>query len=1483
MDRQSWLDGTLYHPDFERDSCGFGLMAQMDDKPSHELVQTAISSLACLTHRGAVAADGLSGDGCGLLFKKPDVFLRAVAGEAGFTLAKLYAASLVFLNQDAKLAQTARDRLKTEMQAEGLSLSGFRKVPVNKEACGEYALANLPVIEQVFINCPDDISDAIFQRKLFIARRRAEKAIGPADKAFYLPTLSSKVISYKGLVLPANLPVFYPDLKDERFASSLAVYHQRFSTNTWPEWKLAQPFRYLAHNGEINTLQGNRNWSRAREMKFLSKLIPNMDDVRPLVSLTGSDSLSLDNMLEGLIMGGVPLFRALRLMIPPAWQNVNDMDPDLKAFYEYNSMHMEPWDGPAGIVLTDGRYGACVLDRNGLRPARYVVTKDRFLTIASEVGVWNYAPENVVAKGRIKPGQILAIDLETGKLLLPEEIDADLARAQPYRQWLKDNVRYLESSLTKCETLPLLEATSALQYQKLFNVSFEERDQVIRVLAQDGQEAIGSMGDDTPMAVLSRQVRSPFDYLRQQFAQVTNPPIDPIREAIVMSLKTCFGPERNLFDETPQHARRIETHSPVLTHDKYVYLTQQTGDEYKSITLDLNYDPAQTNLKAALKNLTQQAVAAVKQGYVIVVLSDRAIAKGKLPIHALFAVGAVHHALIDAGLRCNSNIVAETGTARDPHHFGCLIGYGATAVYPYLAYQVINDLIRTQEVTQPLEDAIAHFVKGINKGLLKITSKMGISTIASYRGGQLFEAVGVHEDVIDLCLPGTVSRVSGADFDDFESDQKQLAKHAFNPVKPLSQGGLLKYIFGGEYHAYNPDVVMQLQKAVQNGDYDEYKKYAEYVNMRPVAMLRDLMQLQADAVPIPLAQVEPIEKILKRFDSAGMSLGALSPEAHEALAEGMNRLGGRSNSGEGGEDPARHGTVKMSKIKQVASGRFGVTPHYLVNAEVLQIKIAQGAKPGEGGQLPGDKVSPMIAKLRFAKPGIGLISPPPHHDIYSIEDLAQLIFDLKQVNPQALVSVKLVAEPGVGTVAAGVAKAYADLITISGYDGGTGASPLTSVKYAGTPWELGLSEAQQVLRANGLRGRVRLQTDGGLKTGLDVIKAAILGAESFGFGTGPLVALGCKFLRICHLNNCATGVATQDLKLRQKYFIGLPQMVMNYFTFIAQETRELMASLGVRSMEELIGRVDLLQLMPGETPRQHKLKLDALLDQKHIPDSVPKFCVDARNPSFDKGELAEQMVVDALPAIKAKQALTLTYQVRNVNRSIGARLSGEIARAHGALGLPDGCLHLKLSGSAGQSFGVWNAQGLTLELSGDANDYVGKGMAGGRIVIYPPRQSDFVAHSNVIIGNTCLYGATGGKLNAAGMAGERFGVRNSGCVAVVEGAGDHCCEYMTGGCVIVLGNTGLNFGAGMTGGFSMVYDDNGLFARRYNNELIDIHRITNESMEEYRQFLREKIAGHVKLTGSQRGQHLLADFDNAVAKFYLVKPKAAKLDSLLKD
>ncbi|MDE3207487.1 MAG: glutamate synthase large subunit, partial [Pseudomonadota bacterium] len=1344
------------------------------------------------------------------------------------------------------------------------------------------ALNTLPKIEQIFVNCPPGLSEQSFERRLYCARRLAEKTIEPQDPDFYVTSLNARTLSYKGLVMPSQLSVFYPDLCDEEFASSLAVYHQRFSTNTWPQWRLAQPFRMLAHNGEINTLQGNRNWSRARENKFSSQVIPNFKDILPVVSMNGSDSLSLDNMVEGLVMGGLPLFHALRLVIPPAWQNVEHMDPDLRAFYEYNSKHMEPWDGPAGIVLTDGRFGACILDRNGLRPARYVITKDRYFTIASEAGVWDYEPENVSAKGRVKPGEIIAIDLESGQLLLSQSIDINLKTQAPYREWLKLHARHVGLGPDEDAQLPLMDEQSLVLHQKLFNCTLEERDQILRVLAEEGQEATGSMGDDTPMAVLSQQIRHPSDYLRQQFAQVTNPPIDPIREAVVMSLNTCFGKELNLFEDTPQHAKRLEINSPVLSHDKFILITEQKDPDYKCQNLDLYFNPDIQTLRAALEQLATNAIQAVKNGVVIIILSDRYPQAGKIAIPSLFATGCVHHALIQSGLRCDANLVIETGAARDPHQIASLIGYGATAVYPYLAYQIIAEMVKnTAGQPSPPAKALANYRKGINKGLLKIISKMGISTIASYRGAQLYEAVGLHEEVVNTCFPGTVSRISGANFEDFEADQKTLAKMAYNPLKSVRQGGLLKFVFGEEYHAYNPNVVMQLQRAVQDGDYQAFLKYSTSVNERPVAMLRDLMRIRTDTRPIPIEEVEPVEAILKRFDSAGMSLGALSPEAHEALAEGMNRLGGRSNSGEGGEDPKRYGTIRTSKIKQVASGRFGVTPHYLVNAEVLQIKIAQGAKPGEGGQLPGEKVSPLIARLRCSKPGISLISPPPHHDIYSIEDLAQLIFDLKQVNPHALVSVKLVAEPGVGTIAAGVAKAYADLITISGYDGGTGASPLTSVKYAGTPWELGLTETQQVLRANGLRGRVRVQTDGGLKTGLDVIKAAIMGAESFGFGTAPMIALGCKYLRICHLNNCATGVATQEARLRSKYFIGLPDMIVNFFTFMAQETRECMAKIGVRSLNELIGRFDLLELAEGTSKRQKRLRLDVLLNSGNIPDSEPRYCIQASNPSFDKGELAEKMLVDNLQAIQTKQPIVSHYKIKNTNRSIGARLSGEIARLHGANGLPDNCIHIKLEGHAGQSFGVWNAQGLNLELEGDANDYVGKGMSGGLICIYPPKSSTYIAHESIIIGNTCLYGATGGRLHASGIAGERFAVRNSGAIAVIEGVGDHGCEYMTGGCIIVLGETGLNFGAGMTGGFAFVYDHSGQFVYRYNNELIDIHSINTEATEPYRHFLREQIERHLTLTRSTRAENLLKHFDDEIGHFWLVKPKAAKLDSLL--
>jgi glutamate synthase (NADPH/NADH) large chain len=1147
---------------------------------------------------------------------------------------------------------------------------------------------------------------------------------------------------------------------------------------------------------------------------------------------------------------------------------------------------MEPWDGPAGIVLTDGRYACCTLDRNGLRPARWSITRDRHITIASEAGVWDYLPEDVVNKGKLGPGEILALDLQTGELMDTKRVDDLLKSRHPYKAWLKKGVRYLQTDLIdpRLAAEPFDRETLAL-FQKMYNVSAEERDEILRVLAEDESEAVGSMGDDTPMPVLSKKVRSLYDYFRQQFAQVTNPPIDSLRESIVMSLQTEIGPESNIFVPAQQHAEQIVLSSPILSQRKLRQLMGLADEGVPHEFISLQYDE-NIDLKAAILAVCDQAEAAVRNGKLVLLLSDRYLVKGKLPIHALLATGAVHRRLVMTGLRCKCNILVETGTARDAHHCACLIGYGATAVYPYLAYQTLFDLMRKGALKMEVDAQMQlgrSYRKGIRKGLFKIMSKMGISTIASYRSAQLFEIVGLGDEVVELCFEGSDSRIGGADFSDLQADQAYLAARAWNPMEGIEQGGLLKYMHDGEYHMYNPDVIATLQAAVMSGDYELYKQYACLVNERPVSCIRDLLKLRPEAAPVPLTEVESIGAIIARFDSAGMSLGALSPEAHESLAIAMNRLGARSNSGEGGEDPIRYRTEKNSKIKQVASGRFGVTPEYLINAEVLQIKVAQGAKPGEGGQLPGHKVNDMIARLRFARPGVGLISPPPHHDIYSIEDLAQLIFDLKQVNPQALVSVKLVAEPGVGTVAAGVTKAYADLITISGYDGGTGASPLSSIKYAGTPWELGLAETHQTLRANELRHRVRLQTDGGLKTGLDVIKAAIIGAESFGFGTAPMVALGCKYLRICHLNNCATGIATQHNVLRTKYFVGLPEMVINYFKFVAEECREILAALGVRSIQELIGRTDLLEILPGETARQRKLNLAPLLANSGLVSSEPQYCTDTRNPPFDQGALAEQMLLDMQAAIVNKSGGQFSYEVRNHHRSIGARISGEIAKHWGNHGMADAPLTVNLRGSVGQSFGVWNAGGLRLLLEGEANDYVGKGMAGGAIVLKPPARSSFVARDTIIMGNTCLYGATGGELYAAGCAGERFAVRNSGALAVLEGAGDHCCEYMTGGVVCVLGRTGVNFGAGFTGGFAYVLDMERDFVDRYNHELIDIHRVSPEGMGTHVQHLRGLIEQHVAATGSVWGATLLNDFRSYIGKFWVVKPKAAAIGSLLEN
>jgi len=1469
----------LYDHSVQKDNCGFGLIAHQHGKASHKLVKTAIHALDRMQHRGGIAADGKTGDGCGLLMQKPDTFFRAIAEENNWKLGRKYAVGMIFLNPDPIQASVSKKILEEELANETLTLIGWRVVPTDASMLGETATNNMPQIEQVFVDAPPGWRNRDLERRLYMARRRAEKRI--QDSVFYVASLSCLVTIYKGLMMPVDLPNFYLDLADIRMQTAICVFHQRFSTNTSPQWHLAQPFRYLAHNGEINTIKGNRQWSRARTHKFKSPLLPDLQDAAPFVNESGSDSSSLDNMLELFLAGGMDLYRGMRLLMPPAWQNSPLMDDDLKAFYEFNSMHMEPWDGPAGVVVTNGRHVACNLDRNGLRPARYVITRDGFITLASEVGIWDYGEDEVVEKGRVGPGEMLAIDTYTGKIFTSTDIDEELKVRHPYRDWLDKNIRRLVPFHKLDAELigkRVFDDRTMSQYHKMFNYSYEEIQQIVKTLAENGIEATGSMGDDTPMAVLSSQPRTIFDYFRQQFAQVTNPPIDPLRERYVMSLGTCIGREHNVFNETTGHADRILFATPILMYTGLKQLRELDPEHYRSDTLTLNYDTDE-GLEAAIIRLSDEAETLVRdKNTVILVLSDRQIHQGMLPIPAAMAVGAVQQRLVEKQLRCDSNIIVETASARDSHHFAVLLGLGATAVYPYLAFETIEQLVDQGQIDLTARQAVMNYRDGINKGLLKILSKMGISTIASYRCAGLFEVIGLHQNIMQLCFPDLPSRIQGADFSDIEQDNINLARIAFLAHQKVNHGGLLKYVHGGEYHAYNPDVVTYLQKAVQSGDYADYRQFADEVNNRPAATLRDLLGFKENTQSIDISKVEPETEMFKRFDSAAMSIGALSPEAHEALAIAMNRLGGYSNSGEGGEDERRFGTVKNSRIKQIASGRFGVTPHYLVNADVLQIKVAQGAKPGEGGQLPGDKVSPLIAKLRFSVPGVTLISPPPHHDIYSIEDLAQLIFDLIQVNPKAVISVKLVSGPGVGTIASGVAKAYADFITISGYDGGTAASPLTSVKYAGCPWELGLAEAHQSLVTNGLRHKVRLQVDGGLKTGIDIVKAAILGAESFGFGTAPMVTLGCKFLRICHLNNCATGVATQDDILREKYFKGLPEQVMNYFKFIAQDVREILARLGVESLTAIIGRTDLLVQLTGITAKQQKLDLSPIIAPVVAGKDTALHQKEENNP-FDKGLLNKEILEACTDAVSHSKGGEFRFSIQNTDRSVGASLSGEIARHHGDQGMASSPIQIHLNGTAGQSFGVWNAGGLEMTLTGDANDYVGKGMAGGKLTIKPPKGVEYLSHETMIMGNTCLYGATGGKLYGCGRAGERFAVRNSGAQAVIEGTGDHACEYMTGGIVTIIGQVGVNFGAGMTGGFAYVLDETGDLDVRLNSESIELLPIGDLTI--HQEHLRGIINQHFDETGSARAQDILTNFAAYAPKFKLVKPTATDVKTLL--
>ena len=1467
----------LFSKDDFRDNCGFGLIADINGIKSHKIINKSINALRSMTHRGAIGADGKTGDGCGLLLNlDKDFFKNAISEEQGIEISNEFAIGQLFTNNKI---ESDLSKIEKILKSENLILKAVRPVPVNKDILGTIASSCLPNIYQLYIQSIDKVFyEEKFETNLYQARKLIEE-IYLDDEQLYFCSLSSKTIIYKGLMLPDAIQDFYLDLKSSKFESSICVFHQRFSTNTHPRWHLAQPFRLLAHNGEINAIRGNRNWVKARSSKFKSPRLPKIQEFKQLVNETGSDSSALDNMIEILLNGGVKLFRAIRMVMPPAWQNAYLLDPDIRSFHEYNSMHMEPWDGPAGIVMSDGKWAVCMLDRNGLRPARYQIDKDNIITIASETGVNPKNKENIIKKGRVSPGGILAVNTFTGEILDEKQIDNSLKDKLPYREWLKQQTVYIESSLDKYEG-PGLKKISGSELSiasKMFLLHKEERTSVIKPLAVESNEGTGSMGDDTALAVMSKMHRQIYDYFRQQFAQVTNPPIDSLREASVMSLETCYGPELNVFDETPDHAKRLVTTSPVLSFKKLQSIIK--NKHFSNIEINLEYAKS-SSLEKALKKLQENVVKEVKNGKVIIHLVEKVPSKDYLPINALLAVGCVHQKLVSLGLRSDANIVISTSSARDTHQIACLIGFGATAVYPSLAYQTILDLSDRNEIKGMPHENCARYRKGVNKGLLKIISKMGISSISSYRGSQLFEIVGLDNDVVDLCFTNSISRIAGKNFDDLDNENKKLSEYATSNLSDISVGGLLKYVHGGEYHTYNPEIVKKLQEAVSTGSNQKYQEYADLVDKRPPAMLRDILGIKKSKKSIDIKKVEASKKILKRFDSAGMSLGALSPKAHETLAEAMNSLGSRSNSGEGGEAKERYDTLKMSKIKQVASGRFGVTPHYLVNAEVLQIKIAQGAKPGEGGQLPGGKVDSLIAKLRYSTPGVTLISPPPHHDIYSIEDLAQLIFDLKQVNSKALVSVKLVSEPGVGTIASGVAKAYADLITISGHDGGTGASPLTSIRYAGSPWELGLAEAHQSLRDSGLRHKIRLQADGGMKTGLDVIKAAMLGAESFGFGTGPMIAMGCKYLRICHLNNCATGVATQRKDLINQHFIGEKERVINYFNFIANDVRKYLAELGVKQLEDIIGKTHYLYQLEEIEDYLKNIDLSPIL-YSDLNNKESNFCKVSKNNPWDKADLSRKILSDVKDIINNDKKGSFSYNISNTDRSVGANVSGEIASRYGEDGLL-GSLNLNFMGSAGQSFGCWNANGLNITLNGDANDYVGKGMNGGKIII--KNDADFAINDEktILAGNTCLYGATGGEVYISGSVGERFAVRNSGAKAVIEGAGDHCCEYMTGGHVTILGDVGLNFAAGMTGGFAYVLDENRTFFDKCNRGLVGLERITTEEMQPHRKHLKEILSKHYKYTNSKKAKEIIDDFDKFESHFWLVVPAATNIQDLLK-
>jgi glutamate synthase (NADPH/NADH) large chain len=1510
----------LYNPSNEHDACGVGFVAHIKGIKSHKIVQQGLELLTNLTHRGATGYDPKLGDGAGLLMQLPDAFLRKEAKKIGFDLPESgkYAVGNVFMPQDAKHRATCEAIFAKTIADEGQTLLGWRDVPVDNSNIADAAHDVEPIMKQVFIgsNASDQTT---FERKCFVIRKRVEHAVRALkfnDKAaFYVPSLSSRTIVYKGMLLANEVGIYYKDLADESIVSALALVHQRFSTNTFPAWDLAHPFRMIAHNGEINTVQGNVNWMAARHETMKSAVLgEDLEKLWPLIAEGQSDSACFDNCLELLVAGGYSLPHAMMMLIPEAWNNNPLMSEDRRAFYEYHAALMEPWDGPAAVAFTDGRMIGATLDRNGLRPARYLVTDEDIVMMASEMGVLTFPQEKIVKKWRLQPGKMFLIDTEQGRIIDDEDVKKELAAAKPYRKWIEESRYFLSDLPEEDGTLELKE--SLLDTQQAFGYTQEDIKFILQPMIENGEEGAGSMGNDAALPVLSEKPKLLYNYFKQLFAQVTNPPIDPIREELVMSLVTFIGPKPNLLGvDVTKPAIRLEVSQPVLSNEDFAKLKNIeaiTQGAYSAMTLDMTYPASEgkAGMKSAIEKLCYAAVQAVRDKYNVLIISDRNVQKDRIAIPALLACAATHEHLVKAGLRTSTGLVMDTGSAREVHHFALLAGYGAEAVCPWLAYETIAS------IKDDTYEANKKFVKAIGKGMYKVMSKMGISTYQSYCGAQIFEAIGLNSSFVNAYFTGTTTNIEGIGLEEVAEETLRLHNAAFgsDPVlaNALDAGGEYAFRVRGEQHMWTPDSISKLQNATRTNKYETYKDYAKLINdqSRRHMTLRGLFEFKPKNEPISINEVEPAKEIVKRFATGAMSLGSISTEAHATLAIAMNRIGGKSNTGEGGEDskrfitlandsslaevigerlieaeiPLKAGDSLRSRIKQVASGRFGVTAEYLNSADQIQIKMAQGAKPGEGGQLPGHKVSEYIAKLRFSVPGVGLISPPPHHDIYSIEDLAQLIHDLKNANPKASISVKLVSETGVGTVAAGVAKAKSDHIVIAGHDGGTGASPISSIKHAGTPWELGLSETQQTLVLNQLRGRVVVQVDGQIKTGRDVVIGALLGADEFGFATAPLVVEGCIMMRKCHLNTCPVGVATQDPELRKK-FTGKPEHVVNFFFFIAEEVRELMASLGIAKFSDLIGRADLLDMQKGiEHWKIHGLDFSKIFHQPDMPASVSRSNTEGQEHGLINA-LDNKLIEKAKAALEKGEKITIEMPILNTNRTVGTMLSNQIAQRYGALGLPDDTIHVNFSGTSGQSFGAFLAKGISFELTGEGNDYVGKGLCGGRIVIKPPKAFRGISHENIIIGNTVMYGATTGEAYFSGVAGERFCVRNSGASAVVEGLGNHGCEYMTGGTVVVLGVTGQNFAAGMSGGVAYVYDIDGMFAKRCNMSMVALEKVETaeasigaiKHMSQYDEtLLKTLIENHANYTDSHRAKGILADWSNERAKFVKVMPHEYK-------